>query len=1453
MTTGGSSPPPPPSSSSPVPGEILLTHYGVVVVTKVIAKDDDGDSDMFRGRIWRTPGKSIASSSICFVRNDAILERLPAAPGMVTKADLTTASCLLNDGSKQDPLSGDHDVMVYNYCPSSKTYTVSPHSNEVHNLRDSVAGTIVSDHAEISTEKAESASSNDKQPPLYQVASVAVQPAKSAKFYALVEELMERGDAAANASSSFLNSSTINKLASKSTETLTKMADSTSQSLSKDNVSSVSTAIEKGVQTILPDQEQISEVIKMMKDEELTSLLEKGRTRLRQLIVDDIPKATQTALGESGITIKTNPAGSSSTSSDSTSLTSILASREQALQSLDTLLSQNDVNISLEEIQTQLGSQFTTVFDSLSTAAQSDRYLNSLFDKLSEKTSQWQEMTGCVLSTKSASLFFEGTQRLQARAATIFSPSQILKAKEAGMRLTKSFTEGDAAVARIKSLELGDALRSRLIAAIELRSGSHGGLDAIIADALTSVSPENLTSKASDVVSEENVQMVLSQLQTSATRSAQNAHETLIATLSAKSQYREMAMLRIENTLVQLEGQLEGDMSADEIAAIARGDGGTAALFEPIARKAAKEINKQLDLAEGKISDPTYLGILQQVRKIVSGEMSVSGLMDEVVNVLNDEAVVSYGEDLVNQGERVLDVLENASGNKTVEDVLAIAEKAGLTKDAVIGAIDNLDINKVMDTAETAISDEAARKKMLSGAADAALDFLLRILPSMPVPPFDGVREGLVYHLSNLSMEGFKVRKENIIVEIAGIRAKKDKDKKDSSGGDLSSSGDVSNGDSSGLKERKHSNMSLSESSVDSGFYSAGETTADLTKSSSIVKPTELLIIDVRRISAIFKDPVWSFEQTYFPYLKGDGTAFVELFDGSIRLQFELRKRRVKTEENEGDEKWEPILCLHEHTCQIGELTLKLNGEGRITWIFNKLSTYFKAPLRNYVVKSIINVLGNRSGALLKMLNDNLKSYWEIILRTAGLTMEDLAEISESDLVEAPPEIDANEVELVWREHLPLGMNLLMNDDSGLLKVVDFPRGSQARKVCEGRQLDPDVFKGATLTAVNGTHYDLDTQDELIAALKDPGRPKTVGFQLSNPEDAERIRRFVSGLEKDDDALARPPEIPLKALEHKVKTVVITKPGSLGIEFATSLNNMSLIVEGYTKSDTNETLLAEANPDISIGDILVSVNGKMALGDSSDTGAHNAISLLEAAASVRPLTLGFTSPYTHYVVYQKHDQGVIEASDPTEELILQEDKSEAGNRIKLKDFERVAGLAETGKVFIGDYLVFVNGVPVGAGCQFFEKGPQHNLCDVEKMFQDEVMYPIALTFARPRVQNRWSKFSMETATTFGISANHFEELGCTFGRGQGPMDIVVTEFNTVKGPFQSSLDKSIKWPGMSLETINGQIVPSYATSKMVKSVLRRSWVQEGRVEITFCDDERREWLMGLMKEGDGKE
>lgn len=260
----------------------------------------------------------------------------------------------------------------------------------------------------------------------------------------------------------------------------------------------------------------------------------------------------------------------------------------------------------------------------------------------------------------------------------------------------------------------------------------------------------------------------------------------------------------------------------------------------------------------------------------------------------------------------------------------------------------------------------------MSSATDVALDFILRILPSMPIPPFDGVREGLVYHLSNLSMKGFKVKKENIIVEVAGMRATMTKSQRKYQQFDR---------DRDYVDSRWNSDREFDPMPPYTSFESDMSLGEIVMSPTSSVKATELLIIDVRQISAVLDDAFWSFEQTYMPYLKGSGMANSRLSDGRLKLSFELRKHKISASE------WEPVLCLHNRSCSIQEIELVLQGDSRLTWIVNKLAAIFKTPLRDYVVKTIVSILTNKSGWILEQLNTNLSPYWGLILKTAGLSM----------------------------------------------------------------------------------------------------------------------------------------------------------------------------------------------------------------------------------------------------------------------------------------------------------------------------------------------------------------------------------------------------------------------------------------------------------------------------------
>lgn len=790
-----------------------------------------------------------------------------------------------------------------------------------------------------------------------QVDTDRLNPAPSAKFYPLLVQLMKRGDQTVTATTALLHDEKVTEIVEKGTKFMeSKSGEATLKS--KENVDKIASTVTSN----LPKEEDMKEVYNMLKDEELTVLLKKGQERLKELMATDVSKATKETLKKSGIVIAD---GDESSFSEA-----IAKSRDSALSSLEALLKDAEVNPNdLHDMRDKLEKEFTTMFDSMSQAAKSDRTLSTIFDTISGKTSEWQEATGRLMSTKSGSLFMEGATRLQARAQEIFSKGQLDWAGEVGSKLTKSFTEGDAAVARLKSIEMGDAVRGRLVDAIEVRSGSHGGLDGIIAGALTTITSRGETSG-------DKMQTMLTKLQTNASGKTTDARETLISVLSNHSEYQDIALIRVEKVLCNLDKHLGEQMTPAEIAALASGEGGTAALFDPIAKRASKEISKYLDQAETTVKDPAMQTALGHVRRIISGELSMAGLMDEAVTILNDDKIVAAGENLVKTGEIALDAIEGISGNKIAGDVMEIAEKAGITKESVMSQLESLNVNDILDTAGNAVTDEKARKELVSSATDTALDFVLRVLPSMPVPPFDGVKDGLLYKLSNLSMKGFKMKKEDIMVEIAGMRATKEKEKQPN---DPQAPAWAAIDNAAPVRAPPGQKLSHS---IDASF----EVEMNAQDSERVVKATELLIIDVQGISALLDDVEWSFEQTYMPYLKGEGKADVKMSDGSIRLQFELRKRKKILEES-GETIWEPVLCLHDRSCAIEGVDLVLQGEGRVTWLFNKMAALFKNVLRDYVVKTIINILTNKSGFILEQLNTNLAPYWGVILRTTGLSM----------------------------------------------------------------------------------------------------------------------------------------------------------------------------------------------------------------------------------------------------------------------------------------------------------------------------------------------------------------------------------------------------------------------------------------------------------------------------------
>ena len=216
-------------------------------------------------------------------------------------------------------------------------------------------------------------------------------------------------------------------------------------------------------------------------------------------------------------------------------------------------------------------------------------------------------------------------------------------------------------------------------------------------------------------------------------------------------------------------------------------------------------------------------------------------------------------------------------------------------------------------------------------------------------------------------------------------------------------------------------------------------------------------------------------------------------------------------------------------------------------------------------------------------------------------------------------------------------------------------------------------------------------------------------------------------------------------------------------------------------------------------------------------------------------------------------------------FLLEEKKFSDRKRIVVSGFIEVDGVAEMSGILLGDYLVFVNGQSVGAGCRWLGESLVPTREEVQAMIENKANYPIGLTFARPLQQTGESQgwgamglsaqsdeITMESSETVCVAAESFNQLGIVLETMNYTNDIVVKDLEAVPGPFQAKT-KRLKDPQtnelhLSIDAINGEFVPSFATPQMVTSAMERSWKAQKHVNILFCDDERKEWLHSLQDE-----
>jgi hypothetical protein len=266
--------------------------------------------------------------------------------------------------------------------------------------------------------------------------------------------------------------------------------------------------------------------------------------------------------------------------------------------------------------------------------------------------------------------------------------------------------------------------------------------------------------------------------------------------------------------------------------------------------------------------------------------LSVSGAIDTGVGLLNSEKLVGQVQELVAGAGGALTSIEALQSDARVQAALETLASREM-EEKLMSGIEGVDVDALVDDAELALTDLAARQRLVDGMKDACLEFLLQYLPSMPIPPIDGEQDGLEYSISNLDLSRFKLRKEDVSVTL----------------------GDLSELNRSVEKERRDK-----EAEAVSAAQPPPITPPHGGAASPLVNPPKppsmggkkqgkpdstLLTIKARNISAEFVQLHWSYKQKFFPYLEGGGSCDAVVQDASITLSFEIRRdfRRKKTDQ----------------------------------------------------------------------------------------------------------------------------------------------------------------------------------------------------------------------------------------------------------------------------------------------------------------------------------------------------------------------------------------------------------------------------------------------------------------------------------------------------------------------------------------------------------------------------
>jgi hypothetical protein len=438
-------------------------------------------------------------------------------------------------------------------------------------------------------------------------------------------------------------------------------------------------------------------------------------------------------------------------------------------------------------------------------------------------------------------------------------------------------------------------------------------------------------------------------------------------------------------------------------------------------------------------------------RRALDGDAAVDG----VRRVADASASLLETLSALNRDERVMHFASMAADDDGVRDAL--------------DAVATLDADDVVATAESLAADASARDDVVRKVNDAALGFLLRHLPAMPVPPVDVESDNVDYFLDNLNLSQLRIDENDVTVDVASSDGSRVVRK----GVGLRAGGDGA-GDGGG--------------GVDGGA---------------------LFALKAVRISATFPNLTWRFRQKQFPFLEAEGRADVAVADASVALALSARRRNSEN----GDP--EPVVALTRCDVAIDDLELTMD-EHRFSWVFNSLAGLFRDQIRDYVCEALRDLVVDKSRDLLEPINALLGASWAPLRR--ALDLPDVA-----DLPRLEGDCAAGDVDVTLRAPGPLGLELAQHpDDPRHLAVAGLVAGGQCAAALAQQGFSADDVAGARLVSVDGADARDLARDDTVVRVTSPARPRVLGLELA-PGAAAAARRTSSSSTRRRRAGARRP------------------------------------------------------------------------------------------------------------------------------------------------------------------------------------------------------------------------------------------------------------------------------------------------------------------------------------------